>query len=474
MSTARTIAKNTVSLASAEIVSKVLFFVLAIFLARYLGDIGFGKYSFALAFTYLFVMLTDFGLGILTTREVAKDRALAGKYLGNISLIKLILSGVTFLLIVVVINLMHYPTDTTTAVYILGGYVILDSFNGFLRSIFRAFERMEYEAMVRIIERVLTFAIAMYFIHLGYGLTEIVSIFLLSAAFSFALTIFLVMRKFARPKFKLDFGFWKKVIKEAWPFALTAVLTMLYFRIDTVILSAMKGDAAVGWYNASYNIIFGLTFIPMAYAGAIFPVMSRYFKSSRDSFDKVGTLSFKYLPMVGLPISIGITLLAPRIMSLLYGEAYMNGIVALQILIWSFFAMCLSGTLTTTLSSINRQRIVSIGMGIAVVANILLNLLLIPRYNLVGAAIATLIVSIFEVAFEFYFTRKYAFKISLISSDSAKIAIAGLVMGVFVFYFQVNLLLVVVLAAIIYSSLLIATKAFSREDLAILKRVISG
>jgi len=474
MSTARTIAKNILSLASAEIGSRILTFVLTVFLARHLGDISFGKYAFALSFTYLFVALIDLGLGFLITREVAKDKSLAGKYLGNASLIRLISSVAVFLLIVVMMNLMHYPRETTIAVYILGAYVILGSVNVLFRSIFRAFERMEYDAMVHIIERVLLFGLVMSLIHLGYGLIEIVVVFPLSAVFGLVLSIFLVTRKFAKPKFELDFGFWKEAIKEAWPFALIAVFATVYFRIDMVILSAMKGDAAVGWYNAACNVVFGLILIPQVVHVSLFPVLSRYFQSSRDSAIKLVTLSFKYLIIVGFPIAIGTTLLAPRIISLLYGDAYMNGVVVLQILSWVFFVGCLYTILAATLNSINKQRMVALAMGISVVANILLNLLLIPRYNLVGAAIATVTASLFVFVFEFYFINRYAFKTRLFNSDFIKIAISSLVMGVFVFYFHSNLLLVIVLAAIIYAALLIASKAFSREDVKTFRELIFG
>jgi len=473
MGTARTIAKNTIFIAAAEIVTKILFFVLSILLARYLGDIGFGKFSLALAFPYLFIAFADFGLGILTIREVSRDRTLASKYLGNLTLAKLVLSIATFLFIVIVINAMNYPSDTVAAVYILGGYLIVDSFNAFLRSIFRAFEKMLYEAVVRILERALTFGLVVWFIHLQYGLLPISLSFVISVCIGFILTAALVMKKFARPRFEIDKAFLKKALSEAWPFAITGLLTMLYFRVDTVMLSAMKGDAEVGWYNAAYNIIFGLTFIPWSYIGAVFPVMSRYFNSSKDSLFKLGVKSFKYLTIVGFPISIGVTLLASRIMSLLYGEEYANGVLALQILIWSFFAMCLCGTLTATLNSMNKQRIVAIGMSITVVLNIILNFILIPKYSLMGAAVATLVVCVFEFFFELYYTRKYAFKLMLKGQDIIKIIAINLLLGLFIFYVDTRLSITITLSIVIYTALILLAKVISKEDIKIIKDIIS-
>jgi O-antigen/teichoic acid export membrane protein len=474
MSTVRTIARNTLSLAVAEVITKLLAFILVIFVARYLGDVDYGKYAFALAFTSFFAIIADPGFSTLTIRELARDKELAGKYLGNISLVKFILSFVAFLLVVIFINLMHYPSDTTLAVYIAGAYVVLTSFNQFFISIFRAFEKMEYETLVRIIEKVILFSLVITFIYLGYGLIEIVSAFLISSIFSFVFCGLVVLRKFTKPKFEIDFSFLKHATKEALPFALTAVFTVIYFRIDTVLLSMMKGDAVVGWYNAAYNIIFGLMIIPLLYTTAIFPAMSRFSKSSIDAFNKIGTLSFKYLLILGLPISIGVTLLADKIILLVYGPEYIVAIIALQILVWSFFIMCLCGIPTTSLNATNKQHIVTAGMGITAILNIILNLILIPKYSLVGAAIATIIVCFFEFFFEFYFMNKYAVKIRLVNGDFAKVIFASFVMCSFIIYFPANIFLTIILATFIYGLFIIVSKAFSKEDLSMLKKIISG
>jgi len=110
MNTARRVAKNTALLLISQAIGKILHFILVIFVARYLGDVGFGKYSFAISFTMLFSVLVDMGLNILITREIARDKSKAGTYLGNALITKSILALVTFVVIALAINLMHYTT----------------------------------------------------------------------------------------------------------------------------------------------------------------------------------------------------------------------------------------------------------------------------------------------------------------------------------------------------------------------------
>jgi O-antigen/teichoic acid export membrane protein len=348
------VAKNTLSLASAEVITKLLAFVLIIFIARDLQDVGFGKFSFALAFTSFFAIIADLGFNILTIREVARDKSLAGKYLGNISLVKFVLSFVAFLLVVIFINLIHYPYDTTLAVYIAGAYVVLTSFNQFFISIFRAFEKMEYEALIRIIQEVIVFSLVMYLIYFKYGLIEIVSAFLISSVFSFVFSGLVVLKKFAKPKFEIDFSFLKNTIKEALPFGLTAIFVTMYFQIDTIMLSIMQGDAVVGWYNAAYKIIFGFMFIPAAFVGSIFPLMSKYYNSSEESLKRTYRTGFKYLLVVALPISIIGFMFADKIILFLYGSGYTPSISAFQVLVLVIPIIFLTFLFGPTLQSINK------------------------------------------------------------------------------------------------------------------------
>jgi O-antigen/teichoic acid export membrane protein len=154
MNTVQRIAKNTGALAISNVITAILGFFLLIYIARYLGEVGFGKYSFALAFTGLFAIIASFGINNYIIREIARNKEQTSESLANVSVIKLILSFLAFGFIVLTINLMDYPRDTTYAVYLFGVYMILTSFALTFRSVFQAYERMEYDAVVTVIEKI--------------------------------------------------------------------------------------------------------------------------------------------------------------------------------------------------------------------------------------------------------------------------------------------------------------------------------
>lgn len=472
MNTVRRVAKNTLSLASAEVITKLLAFVMIIFIARHLQDVGFGKYSFALAFTSFFAIVSDLGLSTLTIREVARDKSLAGKYLGNILLVKFVLSFVSFLLVVVAINLMHYPPDTTLAVYIAGASVVVTSFNQFFRSIFRAFEKMEYEAVVRVIEKVVVFSLVMCLIYFGYGLIEILSAFLISSVFSLVFSGLIVFKKFAKPKFKVDFSFLKNAIKGALPFGLTAVFVTIYFQIDTVMLSIMQGDAVVGWYNAAYQIIFGLMFIPAAFVGSIFPLMSKYYKSSEESLKRTYNIGFKYLLIVAIPIMVMGFMFADKIILFLYNLEYAPSISAFRALILVIPIIFLTSLFGPTLQSINKQRIVSYVAGFNALLNVVLNIILIPTYSYIGAAIATVLTEGLGCILMFYFISRFLTKISIFE-DVMKPLFCGSILIFFIYYFkQADWILLCVLGVLLYGTLLYILKLISKEDIKLFRNLI--
>ena len=180
MITVKRIAKNTGILFVSNIISKFFIFIFTVYMARYLGTEGFGIISFALAFTGIFGIIADMGLQPLTVREVARNKNLTEKYLGNITIIKFILGLITFVLIVLTINLMNYPTETVYVVYLIAFYVLIDSFNRTFYSIYQGHEKMEFVGIGSILNSSLMLLgvfTAMYF---GFNVEGFAYIYLIS------------------------------------------------------------------------------------------------------------------------------------------------------------------------------------------------------------------------------------------------------------------------------------------------------
>jgi len=475
MNTIQRIAKNTAVLLVANIISKVLGFFYVMYSARYLGAEGFGILSFALAFTGIFGVLTDLGLGPLTVREVARDKSLAKKYLNNISVMKTILVIITFALIVIVINLLGYPEQTIKVVYLISLSVVFNSFTRMFYSIFRAFEKMEYQSLGQILNSVLMLVGALFAISQSFSVIGFASLyFMISVAvlvYSFVVTIW----KFAKPKLEVDWSFWKPTIKEALPFGLTGISGMLYTYTDTIMLSLMKGDEVVGWYNAAYRLMLVLIFIPGVINMAIFPSMSRFYISSKNYLKLMYEKYFKFMFMIGIPIGIGTTLLADRIILLIFGIGYTQSIIALQVLIWTMVLTFTGAAFVKLFESINRQIVITKMSGICVIVNIALNLFLIPKFSYVGASVATVLTEVILVGSIFIFAYKFGYGIQgkKIMKSILKVMFSSLIMGTFIWYFKsLNLFILIILAILFYLIMIYIIKGINYEDVQMFKRII--
>ena len=159
-----------------------------------------------MSFTALFTIFANFGLNTYIIREIARNKELTNEYLTNVSLIKLILSFLAFGLIVLTINLMDYPEDTTYALYLFGIYMILTSFGLTFRAIFQAFERMEYDAVVIVIEQIILISLALFVLFSGYDLIELAYVYIFVGIVGVTISFSIILIKIAKPKPTIDFS----------------------------------------------------------------------------------------------------------------------------------------------------------------------------------------------------------------------------------------------------------------------------
>jgi O-antigen/teichoic acid export membrane protein len=473
MDTVQRIAKNTGVLLSSQITSYILGFFYVMYTVRYLGAEGFGILSFALAFTGILGVFADLGLSTLTVREVARDKSLTGKYLGNIAVIKVILVVITYGLIALTINLLGYPELTIKVVYLMALSVVFNSFTSMFYSIFQAYEKMEYRSLGQILNSVLLLLGTLIAVNQGFSVAWFAFVYFFVSFLILVYTFFVCIWKFITPKIEINLRFWKPTVKEALPFFLSAVVDIIAFRIDIVMLSMMKGDRVAGWYSAAYRLMEVLLFIPAAFAGSIYPVLSNSYVSSQNFLKLAYKKSFHYLFIIGIPIAIGTTLLADKIILFIYKGDFVYSIITLQILIWTIPIIFLTYMSGTILASINRQIIALKINFLCMILNIVINLILIPRYSLVGASIATVITSLLALILCYYFLSKFISKI-LDYKYIIKPTIAGVIMGLFILFFvEINIILLICTSILIYFGFLILLKTFSREDLDLFMKVVN-
>lgn len=474
MNTIKKIAKNTGILFISNIVTFILGFLYIVYTARYLGAESFGILSFALAFAGIFGVFTDLGLATLTTREVSRNKSLAGKYLVNIAVIKILLAIITLCFIALAVHIIGYPQNIANVIYLVSLSPIFGNFTGLFNSIFQAYEKMEYFALAQTLSSFLMFLGILLAICYKFDVVGFAFIYFIVSVIVFLYALLTCLTKFVKPNYKLDLSFWKPIILEALPFGLTGLFLSIYFWIDSLMLSFMVGNEAVGLYNVAYRFLSVLLFIPTLFSITVFPAMSKFFITSPNKLKFVQTKYFKYMAVIGIPIGVGVTLLANKIILLIFGSGYAESTMALQILVWAAVLIFMSSTFARLLESSNRQIIMTKITLICAIANILLNLFTIPILSFLGASISTVLTELLALIMVILVSSKIGYFLSKdIFKTLIKISIASLLMGILIILLNdLDILIIIPISTLLYFTFFYIFKGFDNDDIKILNEII--
>jgi len=457
------LAKNTIYSAITSLTSFFLL-ILLILAGRYLGDANYGVFTFSLAFVFIFEIFTDFGISELSQRSVTRDKTLAPKYFGNLLVWKLIASTVVLAVLVLTINLLKSSPEVRFTVYLLGFANILRSFKSTCRAFFRAFERFDLDCLTMYVERSALLVVGIVVLILGGGLISFALVFIVVRAFDLALTFGILNWKIVKIVPKFNFTFFRKLQIEALPFGLRAVIITLYFYVDTVMLSFMRTNAEVGWYNAAYKIYEGLTVLPFIICVVLYPRLSQLFVLNKKAHSLLSSRAAKYMFIISFPILICGIILSKNIINILFGKEFQNSVVALQILLVGVVFVFQIWLFQIILNSIDKQKVVMYVGLTGLIVNVFLNLLLIPRYGFRGAAATTVMSELMVFSIYYFYLHRSYFKIS-VWKLSLKPLFASLIVGALVWKFNtLPLILLLFFVSGLYLFLLFCFKVFDSEE----------
>jgi O-antigen/teichoic acid export membrane protein len=361
--------------------------VLFILISRRLGATEGGIYALALTYSLLFTQLSFWGMDQLLTREVAKDRAVAGKFVGNLVIIRGIVSLTLFLVMTVLVkNVMGYAPRTSMVIVIVGLSIVTESISNICQALYFAFEQVRYSTMVGIVVGIFRLGGGGLALLAGGRVEAIAVVLFVSSLAGLALNLTITYRRFPAPVWRLDVGFWLSQLRTIVPFVLVSIFYIIEFQGDTLLLSMLKSERDIGIYNAATTVLFALALAPQAFRVAIFPVMSRLYKAASPALVTVYEKSFKYLLVVSLPVSAALTLSADTIVRLLFRSGFEESAAVLRVVIWTFVLLMINVPSARLMIVANAQGMLALFQASSMVLNLGLNLVLIPGMGATGAA----------------------------------------------------------------------------------------
>ncbi|HIQ04141.1 MAG TPA: flippase, partial [Anaerolineae bacterium] len=403
----RRLTQNVGALGLAGSINLGLRFLVFAYAARALGAGSFGVFSSAYILTSLVFRAAEFGLAVITSREVARDHDLASEYLGNGLVLRFIAGALGVALVWGVGRLLRYDAEGMQVVYMLAAYWMLDTLTRLMLAIFQAYERMGYNAIVVGAGSglvVLFSAIAFVSSKTAVGLAQA---FLLAGLVQFFLAASIVHTRFAPLSLRFQTAFSRRLLLEAYPLAITSLLSMVYSRVDVLLLTRLQSKTDVGLYNAAYTLLIGMFIIFDAVLGAVFPLLSQFYHARSPQLRRTFIGTFSLMSLVGLTLAVIGLFLAKPIIVLAYGASYAPAAKVLKLLLWGGFLIFANNTCMVTLNAIDRQQVVTRVVAIAAPLNVLINLALIPHYSFMGAGVATVVTEGFVLVATYWKLRRF-------------------------------------------------------------------
>ncbi len=386
----QTVIKNTVWLFAGEASSRLLKFGLIVYAARLLGASGWGVFAYALSVGSLIGIFSDIGIGGLITRETSQKNENYNSYISTALFIKVFLLLVSVILMFFISPSISKIPEAHILFPAIAALFLFDSLRELLFSFNRAFEKMEWETIVKTITNGAILVLGILLLIMRPEPVSIAIAYALGSAIGF-ISMLIIMRPHLKKMLgKVDRKLIMPIIVTVWPFALIALTGTIMTNTDIYMLGIWKDPNEIGWYAAAGRLYQFVLIIPAMIATAVFPLVSRLAQKDNEKFSFILEKGISLVMMAGIPIAFGGIILAPEIILLIFGDTYIQAVPIMRILFINLLVSFPYILLSNAIFTFNKQRSLIIAFGAGVIANIVLNFFLIEKFGAAGSAAATL------------------------------------------------------------------------------------
>ena len=471
-SNVRTIFANMSWLMVSQILASVCAFVWTILSARYLGPSEYGIFGTAVSISSIFGVFATFGVFTYLVRAISTDFENEDKYINNTLSLKIFLAIFYLFMIFITLLVLGWNRYVIGICLLYAIEYIIKTYHDVFFSSFQAHEEIKYQAITNIIITIFTLAGIVFVTFTDWGLLGITAAYLFANFVALIYATYAMRAHFIKPKLKFDFSFYKTLLKAGIPFALTGLFYTIYYSIDIVMITQMSTTYNAGLYNSAYKLINVLTLFYTIYTAVIFPVMSKLFEGEKDLLALSFVKSIKYLSIITIPIAVFTCFYGYDLIGI-YGAQFIEAGGVLKILIWTVCFLFVNGACSMILNASHEEYSVTKIYSIAAVFNIILNLILIPRYSVYGASVATVLSEVLILILELYMIRKIGQLPDMhLVYDILKVCGASLILGIALYALDLNMWFAIAVSIVVYFAAIILLRTFDRDDKLIVKQII--
>lgn len=366
-------------------------FLVGIYIARYLGPSNYGLFNYVISFVGLFGFLTSFGIDNIASREIIKNHDKKDEIISTSFYIKLTGSLIAIISIVIISILTTKDLLTLWLIWIFSLGFIPQAFN-IIEIYFQSQVLSKKIVTAQIISNIISTILKIICITLNKGIFWLSIIYIIETSI-YAIILLFSFRKFGNhiKKWNFNKNVAKNLLKDSWPLILSSIAISIYMKIDQVMIKNILGNEQAGVYAVAVKLSEVWYFIPSLICTSLSPAIIKSVTINKELFEN--RLKKLYFLMFWISFSIAstTTILAYPIIKILFGTAYIGAITTLQIYVWAGIGVSLGVAVSQSLLANNLTKISFYNTLLGAIINIILNIILIPKFGINGAAIATLI-----------------------------------------------------------------------------------
>jgi len=388
----RQIVSNVGLLFAERIFTMAITFAVGVYMIRYLGSENFGILSYSTSFVSLFGSVATLGLRAIVVRDIVREEAATTEILGTVLILRLIGAAIAIATIMVAIFYLESQPQVRLLTIIVSFQLMFVAIDNTIELWFESQVLLGKAGIVKVAQLMFTSGARLILIWQKFPLITFAWTVLVTSVFKAIGMVWIYTCHGKSTKdWQVNIARGQKMLSDSWPLILSAVAVTLYMRIDQVMLGNMAGTRAVGNYAAAVKFSEVWSFIPLAICSSVFPgIIRAKQKSRREYYQKLQQL-FDFMSWIALTIAVVISFIATPLITISLGVEYAEAGSILTLHIWSGIFVFLSIASSKWLLEENMTRFSSVSTACGALSNILLNLILIPRYGGQGAAIATFI-----------------------------------------------------------------------------------
>lgn len=492
---ARRIFKNSAVPLVLRLIVRAFDLAFAFVLLGALPAAAIGPYTLAALLVVQYLgTITEFGLGVLLTREVARDPNAAQRLFsvtltlrlalvfGGAVPLALLLNGAYMLLDRLGVGAALTVTEQQT-IAILLLTLIPAAYSGAVTALYHAAERMEVPALIELITAIISFVARIGVIWLGLGIIGLAWAAVGVSTLTALIYLGLQARTFFAPRFGWDRALVRWMVPTALPLMLNNLLSAVFFRFDLFIIRGLSGENAellVQQYGMPYQVLGIALILPPVITFAVFPLLSRRASGERAALRAAQDRTLQVLLMLAFPLAMGLTMLAPLLVLIFTRDQFPDynpiSVHVLAILAWFLPFSFVNGLLQYALIAINRQRAITRAFIIGALFNLVANILTFPLFGLYAASVITILSELVLLAVFLPVLRQEELTPALFGL-AWRPALAALLMGAAMFGCLqlggwLGPLLAIIVAAPVYGLGLWLLGAFGAEERALVLRII--